>query len=97
RDAGPDQETVMAAARPTPQRQADDGEHGQRLDRVGDVTGNGSLPLHAVEFVADGPRREDRRAVHAAAVCTAATGKLVRPDGEHATSARRIGGEGEPQ
>jgi len=36
--------------------------------------------------------------MHAAAVCAApGTGKLVRADGENTTSARRIGGKGEPQ
>src|SRR6201999_4540477 len=69
-----------------------------RLDHVDEVTGDGSLPLHAVERIADWPRSQDGRAVHAAAVCAGpVTGKLVRADGENATSARRIGGKGEPR
>ena len=73
-------------------------QHGDRLDHIDDVTGDGSLPLHAVERIADRPRSQYGRAVHAAAVCAGpGTGKHVRADGEHATGARRIGGKGEPQ
>ena len=92
RDAGKDQETLMAAAGLEPERQADDCEHCNWLDYFHDVTGDGSLPLHAVEFIADWPWSQYGRAVHAAAVCAGTTGKLVRADREHATSAGRIGG-----
>src|SRR5437867_12064377 len=84
--------------RDRPKRQADDTQHGDRLDHFDDVPGDGSLPLHAVERIAYRPRSQYGRAVHAAAVCaTPGTGKLVRADGERATSAGRIGGKGEPQ
>src|SRR5262249_56306510 len=67
-------------------------------DHFDDVTGDGSLPLHAVERIAYWPRSQYGHAVHAAVVCAApGTGKLVCADGENATSARRIGGQGEPQ
>ena len=98
RDAGKDQETLVAAARPVPERQADECQHGDRLDHIDDVTRDGSLPLRAVERIADRPRSQYGRAVHAAAVCAGpGTGKHVCADGEHATGARRIGGKGESQ
>src|SRR5262245_66234352 len=54
--------------------------------------------MHAVERIAYWPRSQYGHAVHAAVVCAApGTRKLVCADGENATSARRISGEGEPQ
>src|SRR5262249_19814160 len=91
-------ESLVVAARPAPERQADDCQHGDRLDHFDDVTGDGSLPLHAVERIAYWPRSQYGHAVHAATVCAApGTGKIVCADGENATSARRIGGGGEPR
>jgi hypothetical protein len=31
-------------------------QHGDRLDRIDDVTGNGPPPLHAMELIANRPR-----------------------------------------
>ena len=84
--------------RPAPEHQADECQHGDRLDHIDDVTGDGSMPLHAVERIADRPRSQYGRAVHAAAVCAGpGPGAHVCADREHATGARRIGGKFEPQ
>jgi hypothetical protein len=88
----------VATARLVPDRHADECQHGDRLDDFDDVTGDGSLPLHAVERIAYGARSQSGRAVHSAAVCAApVAGKHVCADSEHATGARGIGGKGEPQ
>src|SRR6185436_3704245 len=47
--------------------------------------------------VADRPRSQDGRAVHAPTVRAGPPGKLVRADGEHATGTRRVGGKSKPQ
>ena len=73
------------APRPAHEHQGDERQHRERLDRVDDVTGDRSLPLRAVERVADRPRSQDGRAVHAAAVCAApGSGAHVCANGEHA-------------
>ena len=61
------QKTFAAAARPELERQTNDCKHGDRLDDFDDITGDGSLPLHAMERIGDRPRCQYRRAGHATA------------------------------
>ena len=88
----------MSALGPAHEHQADECQHGERLDHIDDVTGDGSMPLHAVERIADRPGSQYGRAVHAAAVGAGpGPGAHVYANREHATRARRIGGKLEPQ
>ena len=87
-----------ATARPAPQRQAGNQKHRQRFDRIGDIAGDGSLPLRAVQPVGDCAGRQDGRGVQAAAG-GAGGGPLQHEDadGNDIVRAGRIGGKSKAQ